>query len=127
MRNELGEWAESDCARRFVSDAALSNLRADNLFNLVWCPSPTLQTQRMNIRSHQVSQRVVDQSMLLQASQTLKVPGVDAHAEVAPTVFGASVPGMEMTFVDDLEFNGIERRSQPLAHSLNALRRHGRI
>jgi len=80
----------------------------------------------MNLSGHQVRHCVVNKPVLLQSGQALESGGVNAYAEVTAAIPGPGMPGMQVAFVDDLNFKWIKGGDQSLANGLDPWGGHGR-
>ena len=66
----------------------------------------------VNVRIHEVSERVVHQAVLGKTAEATEAGGGDTHVEVAPSVPRTGMAGVKMTLVDYFQQPGIQRCRQ---------------
>ena len=80
----------------------------------------------MNIRSHQITQGVVDESVLGNPVKATKLRRSDPDSEVSATVAGAGVSGMQVAFVNDFALGRLKCCVETAADGGDSLGVHGR-
>ena len=78
----------------------------------------------MDVCLHKAAERIIYHSMALQCCHAVKMSRFDANTKVAPAVSCASMSGMQMAFVDDLERRGLKRRAQAVTYRFDAVLGH---
>ena len=70
----------------------------------------------MNVRGHQISYRLVDESVASHLGQTRKPVADQEHREMAASVGGPGVASMTIAVVEDLESPRLEQLQPPGEH-----------
>src|SRR5688500_1541801 len=79
--------------------------------------------QGVNVGLHQLAERPIDQLMTLQGAQSSKVGGDHAHAKMTSAIARASMAGVQVAVVDQLDLIRMKRALQLADDAFRARRR----
>jgi hypothetical protein len=77
----------------------------------------------VNVRDHQVPERVIHQAVLGETAQTVEAGGADSNVKVAPSISRTSVAGMEVALVGHFQQLGFKYGCQAFADRHDPLAR----
>src|SRR5690554_2444492 len=84
------------------------------------------QAQSVNIRLHEIAERLIDHSMALEGVGARKALRHDPDLEVPASVPGSGMADVQVALVDDVQLFRQERRLQARTNGGDSVAAHGR-